>query len=345
MKQYLSFAAFVVTVFFLSGCAKGAVLESGNHAPVNLSGWIVSWDKEKGFSEYRQLKHRLSGISCFMAYYDGNDKLFIPRETAEIAEFARKEGQENCYLTITNDRQDENSRNYLKDKELLKRIFKDDKHKDEAIGDMIYAAKMLACTGIELDYEGVAKDKEVLQEFLAFTYKLAKKCIDEGLSLRIVLEPGMPMDAGFCKGPEYVVMMYNLHGKHNGPGPKADAGFIKKTIDKMAVLPGKKSVAFAAGGCLWEDYNLIGERNGKIRFIDEDEAADLVKKHGVSPVRDAESAVLYCKYEDNGHSYELWYADSETLNAWIKAAADADISSVSIWHLGGNTDIKSVKRE
>ena len=81
-------------------------MQSGSHAPVELSSWVASWDKDKGLAEYRQLKNHLSSIGCFMAYYDSEDKLFIPAETKEIADFARKEGHKQRYLTITNDWQD-----------------------------------------------------------------------------------------------------------------------------------------------------------------------------------------------------------------------------------------------
>ena len=114
-------------------------------------------------------------------------------------------------------------------------------------------------------------------------------------------------------------------------------------IEKMAAIPGRKSAAFATGGCLWEDYALLRLKKGPVRFVDEDEAAALVQKHSLTPERDAESAALYCQYEENGQHYELWYADSETINAWIKLAADNGIERISLWRLGGNTDIKAVK--
>jgi len=345
MKRYLSLAALGLSVCLLTSCAQGAVLQSGSHAPVELSSWVASWDKDKGLAEYRQFKNHLSSVCCFMAYYDSEDKLFIPEGTREIAAYARKEGHKQRYLTITNDWQDEKGWQNPKNKDLLKRLLANDEQKNAVVQEMLAAAKELECNGIELDYEAFFKDKALLQNYLSFTYKLSMACIKENLDLRIVLEPGMPMDAGLCKGPEYVVMFYNLQGKHSGPGPKADAEFIQKTITRMNAIPGRKSAAFATGGCLWEDYGLLGLKKGPIRFVDEDEAADLVKKHSLIPERDEESAALHCQYEENGHSYELWYADSETINAWIKAAADNGIEQVSLWRLGGNVNIKDIKNK
>ena len=283
MKKYLGTLALGLSLTVLSGCAgaepapgAGALSE---HPPVTLSVWLASWDAERGEQEYKKIKRQAESLSCFMAYYDKDDKLFIPQETRSIAAFAQKEGQKQRYLSITNDRQDEKGKFVAKDKELLRRLLADEAGKEAVAAEMIAAAKELDCTGLELDYEAFFKDKELLQDYLDFTYKLAMACLKEHLALRIVLEPGMPMDAGLCKGPEYVVMFYNLYGTHSGPGPKADFAFIEKTIKKMEALPGKKAAAFATGGCLWEDYGSLGDKKGKVRNVDEAEAAQLAEKH------------------------------------------------------------------
>ncbi len=343
MKKQLHLLALGLSITLFSGCAQGAPMETGPHAPVELSAWAASWDKDDGLKEYTQIHKHLKSLSCFMAYYDSNDKLIISDETREIAASAMKNGQEKRYLSFTNDWEDKKGKFIPKDKELLKRILKDDEHREAVVNEMIEATKELKCTGVELDYEAFFKDKELLSNYLAFTYKLTYACSKEGLDLRIVLEPGMPMDAGLCKGPEYVVMFYNLYGKHSGPGPKADGAFIQKTLKKMEAIPGTKSAAFATGGCLWEDYSSIGLKEGPIRFLDEDDAVEIAKKHGITPERDDNSFALHFSYKEDGHEYELWYADSETLNAWIKAASDGGIDKVSIWRLGGNMNIKDVR--
>ena len=344
MKQKLQIVIFSLVMMLMSGCAQGAEpLTTGSHAPVELSAWIASWDAEKGMKEYGDIKKELAAVSCFMAYYDKDDKLFVPEETKKIAAFVQEKGQKQRYLSITNDWKNEQGKVFSKDKELLKRLLADDEHKEQAVREMIRAAKELQCTGIELDYEAFFKDRDLLQQYLSFTYKLSSACLKEKLSLRIVLEPGMPMDAGLCKGPEYVVMFYNLHGRHSGPGPKADGEFIAKTIKKMESIPGKKTAAFATGGCLWEDYGLLGLSKGKIRFLDEDEAEEIARRHNITPERDAASYAKHFTYEDAGHSYELWYADKETLKAWIKAAADGGIERVSLWRLGGNCQLKDLQ--
>ena len=76
---------------------------------------------------------------------------------------------------------------------------------------------------------------------------------------------------------------------------------------------------------------------------DEDEAEEIARRHNITPERDAASYAKHFTYEDAGHSYELWYADKETLKAWIKAAADGGIERVSLWRLGGNCQLKDLQ--
>ena len=178
---------------------------------------------------------------------------------------------------------------------------------------------------------------------MIFTYRLIVACVQQHLKLRIVLEPSMPFDAGFAPGAEYVVMLYNLYGKHSGPGAKAERAFIEKTIERMHALPGSPSVAFATGGCLWQDHHVIFGGGGEKRFITQREAEELAARAHAEPVRDEESAALHFAADIDGHKTEVWYADSETLNAWITCAANQGIEQVSIWRMGGNHEIGKVR--
>ena len=198
--------------------------------------------------------------------------------------------------------------------------------------------------GVEIDYEKIWKDCETKDSFIPFIKELYAAATDHNLKLRVVLEPGTPFkDIELPAGPKYVVMLYNLYGKHSGPGPKADGSFIQKTIKKMEALPGDKAVALATGGCLWEDYGLLGLKSGRRQFLSQAEAVALRKKHKAVETRDPESADLHYSFDDNGKKTEVWYADAETLNAWITVAADAGVTDVSIWRLGGNEDIRDIR--
>lgn len=320
----------------LGGCAEAEPLKSGHHVPVHLTTWQSYWDMEEGSRDYASLHKKLDAVSCFAVCYDENDMLYVPDEVRAMAAKYRGKKTET-YLSFTNDII--GKRCSEKDRELLRRLLHDDAAVDHTVADIVALAKEFGVQGVELDYESFAKDEKLLQRYLILTYRLSTACVQNNLKLRIVLEPSVPFDAGFAKGPEYVVMLYNLYGKHSGPGAKADRAFIEKMLAKMEALPEKRAVAFATGGCLWQDYGLCGLKTGERRFITEREAVSLAEKHRAAPERDAESAALHFTYAADGHQTEVWYADSETLNTWITLAANRGIASVSIWRLGGNVDI------
>ncbi len=335
----------ILTVLTVSAaglsCAKAEPVKDGPHPEVNLSAWSAYWDAEAGRTDYQKIRRRLDGISAFAAYYGPDDALIVPEETKQAVKRAKKEGKET-YLTVVNDSQNAAGKTVGKDIALTGRLLRDDETMASEAALMVKTAKELGADGLELDYERIFKDDKLKNKYLGFTYKLSSACIKENLKLRIVLEPSAPFDAPFAKGPEYVVMLYNLYGLHSGPGPKADGAFIRKTIQRMEKLPGKKSVAIATGGCLWQDYKLLGLSRGPTKFISEQEAADLAQKHKAEVKRDEMSGALTFAYDEGKHHYEVWYADAETLNAWITEIANLGLTDVSIWRLGGNGELGRV---
>ncbi len=334
-------------MLIFSGCsetADSAPVSSGEHPPVELSAWVAYWDAQSGMSEYDRIQKNLSSMACFGAYYDEDGDFFLPDEVESMIHEVKEENR-LCYLTFVNDERKKDGKIVEKSTELLKLLFKDEESIAHQAEEMTELALSRGCDGVDLDYEAFwKKDRELIPRFVEFTKCLYETCEKKGLKLRVVLEPGADMDAGFCEGPEYVVMFYNLFGKHSEPGPKADEAFIQKTIKKMEALPGKKNAAFATGGCLWERDGILHPKFIKKQFLDEDEAIELCKKHKAKPMRDAKSAVLHYAFGKAGHETEVWYADSETLNAWITIAANAGITNVSIWRLGSNTDVEGIQR-
>lgn len=338
MRVVMTGLLFAVNVL-IGGCAQAEPMQSGAHPPVRLTAWHTYWDVAGGSADEAVLHKKLDAVSLFAVCYDAHDALYVPPQVREMAEMYRRQRRET-YLSFTNDII--GVRRAEKDRALLHRLLDDGAAAVRRADEMAALAEELGVQGVELDYENFAKDAPLLTHYLHFTYRLAAVCAQRGLKLRIVLEPSVPFDAGFAKGPEYVVMLYNLHGKHSGPGAKADADFIRTTIARMAALPDKRAAAFAGGGCLWQDYGILGLVSGEKRFLTAQEAGQLAERHGVPPLRDAESAALHFSYAEDGHCYEVWYADSETLNAWITCAAAQGIASVSLWRLGGNTELRQL---
>ncbi|MDF2874756.1 MAG: hypothetical protein K0R22_1439 [Sporomusa sp.] len=333
--------AIVAAVFVsLIGCNYNG--QSAGNAVTNgsakRSAWLAYWDLDTGEKDLTRLGKKLDQLSYFGAYFDKDDRIFIPRELSDKkSELNQKQKQYKIYLTFVNDKQNPDGSVVMKDIEVLRRLFSDEAAMEKHIDDIIDLTLQGGYDGIEIDYERIWKDEEIGQSFVAFANKLYSKALKNNLQLRLVLEPGTPFStAGFSRGPEYVVMFYNLYGLHSAPGPKANKEFIQKTLTRMEALPGEKSVALSTGGCLWGD-------NGEKRFLTEIEAKTLVATYDVEATRDADSQCLVFEYQDKGVSYQVWYADVKTVNYWIAIATEQGINNISLWRLGGNVAINKLK--
>jgi len=264
--------------------------------------------------------------------------LFLPKELKETKKQQVKgKGNYETYLSFVNDKQNSDGSIILKDIEVLRKLFSDEESMEKHIDAMITLTLQGGYDGIEVDYERIWKEETIGQSFLLFSNKLYAKALENNLSLRIVLEPNTPFfTAQFSRGPEYVVMFYNLYGIHGDPGPKANKKFIQKMAKKMKFLPDERSVAFSTGGCLWGD-------NGEKRFLTEVQGKDLAFTNGAELKRDEESQCLVFAYKDKGVSYQVWYADLKTLNYWISIAQEHGENNISLWRLGGNIDHNLIK--
>lgn len=331
------FAAFFV---FLPGCSYSSQsAHAVTQEPARISAWLAYWDLEQGGKDLDRIGKRLDKLSFFAAYFDKYDRLFIPQELSDKkGELKKKRIKAETYLSFVNDKQNFDGSVVLKDSEVLRRLFADNASMERHIDDIIALTLQGGYDGIEIDYERIWSDDQVGQSFLKFTDKLYAKARKNNLKLRIVLEPRAPLSApGFIKGPEYVVMIYNLFGLHSGPGPKANKEFIQKTLARMEALPGEKEAAFSTGGCVWAD-------NGEKSFLTEVEARTLAMVYGAEPTRDGESQCMVFGYKDmKGVSYQVWYADVTTLDYWISLSKEQGINSISLWRLGGNIDMHKLK--
>jgi hypothetical protein len=264
----------------------------------NLHTWVVDWDKSS-YQEYSQRKY--NSVSNFAVSFNEDLSMNIPKQ------FKGK----NVYLSFVNDLS-----NSPKDQDLLAKLLHDDVTINNLIDDMINVSKDYK--GIEVDFEGFWKNPALTKQYMIFTYRLYHQCLKHNLKLRIVLEPSFTVQ-DYIKGPEYVVMCYNLYGKHSTPGPKADYDFLDRLVMKSKILP-KVSFAIANGGCVWSvsggtkylTYNEIQKLNPKDVFRDK-------------------SDVLVGRVNDG----VVYYADNTTMKKWKQYLNDKGYD-VAIWRLGGN---------
>ena len=313
--------------------AQEEVLSASKVSIPDFGVWYPYWDYDTATAELDNYGARVNTICFFAAYYDVNNKAFIPEDTRST--FAQLNGSgrlggKNTYLTFVNDKL-LNQGSSLKDTALLYELIGDSDRAAAHADEIISLTRSLGCQGIEIDYEAIKKDKALWGLFNSFVNILSEKAAAQGMPLRIVFEPSAPIsEFGWSSYPEYVMMCYNLHGYGTAPGPKANNEWLKGLCDKMKTLPGTVNMAFANGGF---DFSA----NGDVKQIDYRDAAALIAAHSASAQRDPASAAMYFTYTDeSGTGHEVWYADEETITTWTGVVNSCGISRVTIWRLGGN---------
>ena len=302
----------------------------------HLSAWAVYWDTDNVIAELEALgaEEQLEALCYFEAFFNSRGGLVLPEAIPALYKAVQARfsaAKWTSYLTFVNDLRDDTGQFSLKDTDLLWALLGTDEALYSNVESVIALAKAQGFDGVEIDYESIRKDLDLWERFFAFCSVLYTRTQQEGLALRVLVEPNTPFESlTFPPGPTYVMMCYNLYGGHSGPGPKADAAFIQKLIAQMAALPGRKDFAIATGGYDW--------CNDEAKQLTEEAAAELAAKHRAATKRDAASRALSFLYKDDeGRRHEVWYADRETLDYWASTIRqDSGNTCISIWRLGGN---------
>ncbi|WP_143561006.1 helix-turn-helix domain-containing protein [Sporosarcina sp. P29] len=298
---------------------------------LEFSAWVTEWQWQSGVDDLRQVKG-LDRAQVFAAYFDEEDHVYLRNKMDDAIDAMKKLSKERNIpldLTIVNDQFLPDGTVVHKDSELIGRLVETSESRKKHINDILEYIGAYQFEGLEIDYENI--DEEDLPNLLQFYKELYDVLLAQGKSLRIILEPNLPVEQyNFPIGPVYVMMAYNLFGGHSEPGPKADDDFIRKVVNKMDSLPGQPVIALSAGGFSWQ------HGKGETKTLTETEAEDLARKSKDLPRRDPSSGGMYFDYQDeHGDAFTVWYGDQQTLYQWMKVAAEEGQMRVSLWRMGG----------
>ncbi|MDO5786526.1 MAG: glycosyl hydrolase family 18 protein [Phascolarctobacterium sp.] len=310
------------------GYAWSCVAAIPNQAPPMVperSAWIVYWDWQQGLEQ--ALVREDQALVAFAAHFNKHNHITLPKG---LDVNALQQGQEfagrRFYLSFVNDKEAGKGVS-LKDVQLLHRLLDKETVRHRHIAEIVKLSKEKGFTGIEIDYENLWQEEALVKSYAQFARELKSACDNNGLKLRLVLEPKTLAYAELLpEKVEYVVMFYNLYGPHSGPGPKANEKFIMRTLKQMEKLCGTTTIAFANGGFDWAE-------GGRVSGLTQGEAEALVRKYQVNPERDKASRALYFSYSIKDEVHTVWYADELTLAFWRNIAEKYGYQRFSLWRL------------
>ena len=295
-------------------------------------GWVVYWNFDEGLKEADRFD--LDTVVVFGAGFDEAGNVLIPEEIdfAKVLKLQAKHPMQKLYLSFVNDVRLNNGKLVAKDVKLLHKLLKNEATMALCADEIVATAKDYKMQGVELDFENIWKEEALLKKFATFSKMVYKRTQEEGLDLRIVLEPkSLPSAELFKLDAEYVVMFYNLYGTHSGSGPKANKRFINKTVGQMEALGGPnavKTAAFAGGGFRWL-------RKARTKSLTQAEAEALAAKNKAFVDRDYTGA-QYFYYDEKDNRACVYYGDKKTFDYWTSIAKAKGVERYDLWCLGGN---------
>ena len=201
-----------------------------------------------GLAELRQSNFK--NALMFAAYFDKQDKPFLTADMKKALRGALAvlgSGQ-GVYLSVVNDVVEGPGKSVQKDPGLVSRLMATDASRTAHRRELLALLAVYPFKGLELDYERVTM--EDWPKLLQFAHELSTTLATQGKKLRLVMEPKQKyLQGDLPVGPQYVVMAYNLHGSHNGPGAKADDVFLRQLAQWCAHWPVKPGLALSAIPC------------------------------------------------------------------------------------------------
>ncbi len=304
----------------------------------SLTVWPTYWDTVTVLKEMEAMQDKIDTVCYFAAYFDDKQQPFIPEETLQTlaaakAQFASKNWK--SYLTFVNDRLLSGGGSSLKDTSLLYDLLQQPVQRKKHIDQILNMTAENGFDGIEIDYEGIKKDTELWNILNIFLNELTAEAANRKISVRILLEPSAPVDSiSFPAGPEYVLMCYNLYGYGTAPGPKANKEFLIQMSQLLEKVPEPRNMALSLGG-----FDFAAD--GSVSQLTEVECVSLLQATGAAVNRDSGSKDLVFSYIDSkSMKHEVWYADNETLQYWMRIGNSCGIDRFSIWRLGSNVTLQ-----
>lgn len=331
MKPYrFSFhvVLFLLLLWALPGvCADVAEVQGAGDEP-RFGGWLVYWDSAKGIRDLRRAGELFDYVSFFAYELNSEgDPVYAPGMEKRLKKFFKLAGKKGFepWVTVVNDVRLSENVAIQKDTVLLRGILGNKKKRNAHAKNLARQVADDGFVGLHLDYEALAVSDQ--DNYRAFVKKLQRECDKRDIALEVVLEP--------VNGPEptpgehdIVVMAYNLHGPHSGPGPVATPSFISSLSSRGLIDRNKEpAVAFSIVGYWWKQDGSVPALRWNDAFAAALSAAEMFRQSGTD--------VPYALFDDGS---QLWYEDEISVLSKYVSADVSGFHDVLFWRLGGLDD-------
>ncbi|UFJ41024.1 glycoside hydrolase family 18 [Brevibacillus humidisoli] len=229
-----------------------------------------------------------------------------------------------------------------KGRDVARRILRNPKTRSRFIRNIIREVETYGFDGINLDIENLhPSDRHAFSQLVK---QVSEHLHQEG-KLVTVSVPANTGDerANIWSHPfdyrslgryadRIVLMTYDEHNPRTAPGPVASYDWTESTIRyalSQKVPPEKILVGIAAYGWNWS------EAGGKAKYTSYPEVANYLRRYDVQPVWDDQARASRFRYRDDaGFMHDVWYENSQSLQAKLQLLETYNLGGIGVWRLG-----------
>lgn len=128
-----------------------------------------------------------------------------------------------------------------------------------------------------------------------------------------------------------IIMTYDEHGYHSGPGPIASTGWVRDVAGYAAanISPEKILLGIPGYGFDWA----AGQKAPK--YISFAQAVDLAVSQGVNISWDNGGKAPYFTYRDSAQrEHQVWFENASSLSHKLDIVEELNLRGIAIWRLG-----------
>ncbi len=337
----------------LASCSQEPAIQDTSEGAV--LGWIPYWDQENAMKSVKENPELFDYLSVFWYRVDAKGNLTtyeVVEEDRSIIRYAHNNGIKVLALIANLPDYTEEENEW--DTNRIQLVTETKEARKEHIDDILSLFDSHDFDGINIDYESLQASQK--ESFSLFIEELADALHAKGKILGVAIHPkteeGNPEESNGSQAQDLVriakvadqlhFMTYGEHYPGGNPGPIASPQWISKVLGyavKELKLPREK--LFVGIGLYGIDWH--HQEDGNFTTGDGELTLGAIETLNLATIqRDTVSQSPWVM-ESN---IELWFEDTQSIAAKIKAAKNLGVNNIAFWRLGGEaSDTWSVLRE
>lgn len=293
--------------------------------------YVPNFDEVAAWESARRNRHILTGVSLVRCYLDTNAEPVDYPTAPRVPDWVGRSGLKTAFLVA-------NQTEGRWDSEPVGRALADAVSRRRHVDRLLECLDASGYGGVEIDYE--ALPLELREPFSLLVEELARALHHRGKELAVAVhaKQSEPGESAGSQGQDWArigaaadrvaIMAYDFDPSE--PGPVSPVAWTRDALrHALDLIPATRVIqGVPLYGYLWTD----GAAPDYLTYGD---FQNLATSHGVSPRREATNRHMVLQYEEDGHRFEAWLPDRQTVATLASVGRELGVAGYSFWRLGG----------